>query len=610
MQHHPGTKHSAEAEHPHQARRHVSSAWTRISAHARLGATLLLAASPTAACTPAAVETVGTPDAAKVKPAARVDAAVDAPPDARIAVVLDAFTAPVDLGLGEAAVVRVPSFPGNPLLANATVPANAPSLFAGAGRASGVPCIVSPEPNTLMPRNWLRPRIEFVPAGDENLFEILISVTGFAHPLRVYANERAYTIDAETWSMLRESAVDRPIKVSVRALKMSADGTVRTPPSPAASTTFTIAPVEAPGKIVYWAILGGALNAVLRGFGIGEENVVTVLASTQLVPPTIDKPNQQVCVGCHTATPDGKSVGFSMGPPYWFRNSIADITPGSVGQKPAYASDAQIAVVRKLMGVPSFSRGHWEDGDRIALLMDGAGRGDLMWINLDTDGEQGILQRSGDARKAVLPSFSHDGTKIAYVSANAIKDGRLDRGPSDIYVVPYNDRAGGVATPVAGAADPKFTEYYPAFSPDDAYIAFARVAGNANSYSNSAAEIFVVPTSGGTATRFAANDPVACGKTVRSPGAGNDWPKWSPDVKVGANGRTYYWVTFSSIRRGRPQLFLAPMTVEGGVVDASYPALYLWNQPATENNHTPSWDNYQIPDAPPPPQEPPPIVVY
>jgi len=26
-----------------------------------------------------------------------------------------------------------------------------------------------------------------------------------------------------------------------------------------------------------------------------------------------------------------------------------------------------------------------------------------------------------------------------------------------------------------------------------------------------------------------------------------------------------------------------------------YPALYLWNQPATDDNHTPSWDDYQIP---------------
>ena len=28
---------------------------------------------------------------------------------------------------------------------------------------------------------------------------------------------------------------------------------------------------------------------------------------------------------------------------------------------------------------------------------------------------------------------------------------------------------------------------------------------------------------------------------------------------------------------------------------ADLPALYLWNQPPTESNHTPSWDNFKIP---------------
>jgi hypothetical protein len=33
---------------------------------------------------------------------------------------------------------------------------------------------------------------------------------------------------------------------------------------------------------------------------------------------------------------------------------------------------------------------------------------------------------------------------------------------------------------------------------------------------------------------------------------------------------------------------------EGGVV-TTYPAVYLWNQPATENNHTPAWDVFDLP---------------
>ena len=28
----------------------------------------------------------------------------------------------------------------------------------------------------------------------------------------------------------------------------------------------------------------------------------------------------------------------------------------------------------------------------------------------------------------------------------------------------------------------------------------------------------------------------------------------------------------------------------------TYPAIYLWNQPANISNHTPAWDIFQIPD--------------
>ena len=143
---------------------------------------------------------------------------------------------------------------------------------------------------------------------------------------------------------------------------------------------------------------------------------------------------------------------------------------------------------------------------------------------------------------------------------------------------------------------PPHTEYYPAFSPNDAFVAFTRISGNGNSYSNPQAEVFVVPSGGGAAIRSGANDPPACQTSVRSPGVTNSWPKWSPAATRASNGTTYYWMTFSSTRRSRPQLYVAPMTVDAaGTVNAGHPALYLWNQPEADNNHTPSWDDYRLP---------------
>src|SRR4051794_36861032 len=80
---------------------------------------------------------------------------------------------PADAGGSD--VVPTPStpplddFPADPTFTGPDVPRAAPDLFASTpSRTDGAPCVVSPEMGTLLPRNWLRPRFEYRPAGDEN----------------------------------------------------------------------------------------------------------------------------------------------------------------------------------------------------------------------------------------------------------------------------------------------------------------------------------------------------------------------------------------------------------------------------------------------------------
>jgi hypothetical protein len=475
-------------------------------------------------------------------------------------------------------------FPADPIFVDPTIPANAPSLFSAEGPAGSAPCITSPEPSTLMPRNWLRPRFDYIPGRGENLFEVTVTVSGFAHALRAYTRDRSYTLDRELWASLRTSIDDVPINVSVKAIGVSASGTVQTPVSATARTTFVIAPVDAPGKIVYWSLANGLGS--LKGFGIGEESVENVLVPAQVVARD---PTKETCIGCHAATPDGNAVGFALGEGLYL-DSIADIRTGSVGTVPSYVTPSALAALRKLEGIPAYSPAHWSEGDRIAVVGD---TGDLTWIQLDGAG-QGIVARSGDTRLATAPTFRHDGTGIVYVSTNSISVGRQAAGPSDLYAVPFAGGAGGPATPVAGAADPDYTEYYPAFSPDDRFVAFTRIAGSGVVYSVPDAEVFVVPSAGGVATRLKANDTPSCQPDLHSPGLTNDWPKWSPDA-TRANGKTYYWITFSSQRTGVPQLYVTALVVDDTGRLSTYPALYLWNQPAAEGNHTPAWDHLEIP---------------
>jgi hypothetical protein len=246
----------------------------------------------------------------------------------------------------------------------------------------------------------------------------------------------------------------------------------------------------------------------------------------------------------------------------------------------------------------------------------------------------GFLRHDGDAGGAATPTWSHDGTTIAYASTNASISGRLNQevpspmpntsnpslnatqqftngartaGLTDIYTVPFNNGMGGVATPLAGAATTQFEELSPAYSPDDKLLAFTRVPAGEVMFANPHAEIAVVGASGGAGPALGANAPPACTGLV-TPGVQNSWPRWAPAVES-AGGSSYYWLVFSSTRAGFPavadlgrvvhqisQLYIASIVVtgDGGSIQSS-PAIYLWNQPTDHVNITPTWATFSTP---------------
>lgn len=255
------------------------------------------------------------------------------------------------------------------------------------------------------------------------------------------------------------------------------------------------------------------------------------------------------------------------------------------------------------------------------------------------------------------PNGSRDGTRIAYTISESSVDGHPDwhNDTADIKVLSLTSprAAAGAAAPLQGASDPGFLEYYPAFSSDDAFIAFTRAPAPSNlnrcrqgvdgctnppaglganpdgPYYNRKGEIYVVPSSGSTTPhRLRANDPVACsGET--SPGVLNSWPKWSSAFRE-QGGKRYYFIIFSSARAypgqfnlqptsytppietKSSQLYMAVLEVDiaSGAV-TSYPAVYLWNQgylatvgseqavPLMTSNLTPAWEDFTIPEVPP-----------
>jgi len=568
--------------------------------------------------------------------------------------------------------------PAAPIL-DTSAPSNAADPFSATGLGSGGICIVEPGDGALLPNNWVRPRVRWIPAASQDLFEIRVHADSQKNDLLVYTKNTNWTLPADTWKALAADAWGQDITVTVRGVNSSGSS-----PPAGSQMKFQIAPALANGSMIYWAAVGDKNgDSWLEGFSVGDETVLQVLNTSQVAEkmsrdsggvlmtqnkdtntPLANGPGSTQCIGCHAAVPDQNSVTFLDFYPW--PGVAADVNNGSVGDVPSWLTPGGAeALALPWVGMMSFSRAVWNSGQHIVVAGWQVGPNDvpwqgggtsspsnLVWLDLSTSqpltfatngvpwndlmGQNeafvtnnlgksyGYIARNGDTQGASCPSWSHDGQHIAYVSNNAAKDGRLQSGTADIYTVPYAGNAGGQATPLAGASDPSVAEYYPWYSPDDKYIAFDRAPGSEIMYYNPHSEVYVVPSAGGTATRLAANDAPSC-MGVPSPGITNSWPKWSPQATT-CNGKTYYWLIFSSSRLNLPfdatnfkaglltpneptsQLYLTAIVDDGTGHLTTYPGVYIWNQPTTsmafpgsnQSNHTPLWDVVMIPPSPPP----------
>jgi hypothetical protein len=569
-------------------------------------------------------------------------------------------------------------FPSDPVLddkpddGSPPTPNNAATYFSGGSGAGPGPCLVEPEQGTLIPQNWVRPRVRVIPAAGQNLFQITFHTSRQANDYVVYTSSKTWKMPKTVWDALRADSWGDEVDVTVRGV----DTTSGSAPT-SASGSFTIAPAAAGGAMIYWATTGDQNGlSWLEGFAPGDEGVATTLDVSSVQAKLYRDQSGNAngggatqCIGCHAAVPDGKSVSFVD---FWpWPASAASVDPSSTGAIPSWLTPGGAqALSLPWLGIATYSKTLWGNGEQVAVTSYGCPQpvpgnqqsypwngatcsnqtsSSLVWIDLAsavassnaTSGWQlgqdvtsaglgksfGFLERSGDTRGAEFPNFSHDGTTIVYVSTDAGKDGRLGSGEADLFTVPYSGGQGGPAQGVGGASSPSAAEYYPAFSPDDAIIAFVRATtqGPNGMYYNPGSEVFMVPAWGGTPVRVSANDPPACEGTPGSPGVTNSWPKWSPEAEVCGDGNTYYWLVFSSAREGvafnagngnfkampdgpTSQLYIAGVVVDKTGYATTTPALYIWNQATRsakhngdpQSNHTPIWEEVSIPRPPPP----------
>jgi Tol biopolymer transport system component len=112
----------------------------------------------------------------------------------------------------------------------------------------------------------------------------------------------------------------------------------------------------------------------------------------------------------------------------------------------------------------------------------------------------------------------------------------------DLYQIPFNNGKGSKAVPVKGASNNGMSNYFPKFSPDGRWIVFCRAKEGMLLEPDS--ELYIIPSTGGTARRMKCNLPGM-----------NSWHSWSPNSR---------WLVFASKAfSDYTQLFLTHIDEQG-----------------------------------------------
>jgi hypothetical protein len=559
----------------------------------------------------------------------------------------------------------------NPIFST-NVPTSVTGMF-GTPSGNG-PCVSEPEDGSLFPNNWLAPRVRVAGNtgylkitfhADMESTDLVAYAMGdnWALPKSVWTNLAAHIVQ-QPITVTVQTPGGGASTVTFQVAPVGAGG----------SMVFWSMDPKAVGKDLSSVTDLTTIknDSFLDGFTVGDNTTLfqssgsPALAITQVVQqvPTQGGATQAShCIGCHVGTPDGNYVSFVDAWPWGA--AFSNIQASTAGQTLTTISGSSYAgatctswnnctgnrtfLQYPWMGGMAYSKAHWSAGDQIGIVAaqiptsdltspwntDDYQLGNLVWFNTEstsitpnngqpwpTQGTAfGYMTHTGDLGGVAFPTWSNDGNTVVYSSTPGgcagqgctagDQDGRLNIGHTDLYSVPYNNKAGGAATPVPGASSSSLEEYYAAFAPDDSILAFTAVPAGQKMYANESAELYVVPfgASGAGAVRLNANDPPKC-TGLMSPGINNHWPKWSPTIGSDASGNTYYWIIFSSNRYNPTamtvtngnmtntvyvsQLYITAV-VKTELGFTTYPSIYLYNQPSGRLNTTPAWQDFNIP---------------
>jgi Tol biopolymer transport system component len=476
----------------------------------------------------------------------------------------------------------------------AALPADPGTIFDGAPDAPArAPRLVYPNAGVMLPPNLGAIEIHFVPASAaDRLFELRV-----VHPLvtirrhtrcEPLAEGCVHRLDGDAWALITAAARGTdPVRVELRATDDAGAGVGRADP-----IELSIAPRDVVGGIYYWTTSNG--SKIMRvDFGARDRR------PEQYFPFT-----GNTCYGCHAISPNGRKMSLSERGQWQGQLALIDIAQRRV----LLANDD---------GVREQFQTWSPDSTRIAGIW---GDGDPPDTHIRIrDGDTGrVLETIDVGIEPTHPDWSRRGDRIAFTAVtHHYTSQRPGRG--GLSFVRHDATSGWGRPEVLIPPQDGVNHYYPAYSPDGAFLVFCKSTCNGGGRygpecdgdADPSATLMTIPADGGPARVLArANGPGVLDAGRRE--LSNTFPRWAPFVdarRADGSGRLM-WMSFSSRRRyglrapaGDNQLLwmaaVDPDAVMAGE-DGSFAAFALPFQDLATSNHIAQWTTQIVPGDPDP----------
>lgn len=445
---------------------------------------------------------------------------------------------------------------------DSTAPDEVDALFTNTARnpagtdGAKEPEIVYPSHETMFPINVSRARFEWSEPSADLAYELRFE--GEKTTVLIYTAGTDLTPTEEQWEWVAESNRGGAVRFTVTALDPTDSG------SAWASATIDIhfSDAAVPGAIYYWSTgTSGVMRARM------EDSV------SQKFYTNPSAPDSEECVACHTMSRDGRRM--AMG---YAGENLRTIDVDSLD----VVVPQPMQETRKI-GWSTFS----PDGELLLV----SEKGVLRLLQSDTGepvgANEGVVPLPS-GQLASMPDWSALGDKVAF-AMSAGKVGNKEIEAASIAVVNYDQGAWGDVTVLVQSQGADDNNFFPAWSPDSAWIAYVNAEGKSKDAVT--ATIRMIPANGGAPrdlTRM--NERVSSEEGVVD--IGNSMPRWAPSTRPGI-----FWLAFSSLRAYatlRPrddkedQIWIGAID-PSATGDMSYAAFWGPFQSIEDGNHRAFW---------------------